>query len=155
MHPLTIDHGLTETCGQGIYIGDELLGLGVLVKDLTAILELCKAVWPEGVTCAQHRLSLSSQRFADRALFLPRKDYNEEWFPINDPTWHDKSGQPYGKVPAALDWISYDVRTAATLVACVESDETNHPDHVRSFTGSTMPPGCNRCVNTRRTSTRR
>ena len=82
-------------------------------------------------------------------------DYNEEWYPINDPTWHDKSGQPYGKVPAALDWISYDVRTAATLVACVESDETNHPDHVRSFTGSTMPPGCNRCVSTRRTCTRR
>ena len=42
-------------------------------------------------------------------------DYNEEWFPLNDPTWHDKSGQPYGKVPATLDWISYDVRTAATL----------------------------------------
>ena len=42
------------------------------------------------------------------------EDYNEEWYPINDPTWHDKTGQPYGKVPTALDWISYDVRSAAT-----------------------------------------
>ena len=37
---------------QGIYIGDELLGLGVLVKELEAILQLCKTVWPEGITCA-------------------------------------------------------------------------------------------------------
>ena len=45
-------------------------------------------------------------------------DYNEEWFPINDPTWKDKTGQPYGKVPANLDWISYDVRSAAALLSC-------------------------------------
>ena len=51
-------------------------------------------------------------------LLLPRKDYNEEWFPINDPAWHDKSGQPYGRVPAALDWISYDVRTRLSCPAC-------------------------------------
>ena len=37
---------------QGIYIGDELLGGGVLVKELEAILQLCKTVWPEGITCA-------------------------------------------------------------------------------------------------------
>ncbi len=53
-------------------------------------------------------------------------DYNEEWFPINDPTWKDKTGQPYGKVPANLDWISYDVRalSAGNLLsaACVESN---------------------------------
>ena len=42
-----------------------------------------------------------------------RTDYNEEWFPINDPTWKDKTGQPYGKVPTNLDWISYDVRAAS------------------------------------------
>ena len=24
----------------------------MLVKDLTAVFELCKAVWPEGITCA-------------------------------------------------------------------------------------------------------
>ena len=35
---------------------DELLGLGVLVKDLDAILELCKEVWPEGITCASSDL---------------------------------------------------------------------------------------------------
>ena len=50
----------------------------------------------------------------DRCCWRSRKDYNEEWYPINDPTWHDKTGQPYGKVPTALDWISYDVRSAAT-----------------------------------------
>ena len=51
----------------------------------------------------------------DKVAVAQSADYNEEWFPLNDPTWHDKSGQPYGKVPATLDWISYDVRTAATL----------------------------------------
>eukprot|EP01052_Picozoa_sp_SAG31_P030020 SAG31_NODE_3041_length_4753_cov_44.421573_4_plen_109_part_00 len=89
------------------------------------------------------------------ALYLPRKDYNEEWYPINDPTWHDKTGQPYGKVPTALDWISYDVRAAAApfaLAACVGS-ETSHPCY--SFTSSTTAPGCNRCVSTQRTCTRR
>ena len=44
---------MTEPCGaQGFNIGDELLGGGMLVKDLTAVFELCKAVWPEGITCA-------------------------------------------------------------------------------------------------------
>ena len=76
---------MKENLIMGLYIGDELLGCGVLVSELTAIFELCKAVWPEGITY-----------------------YNEEWFPLNDPTWKDKSGQPYGKVPDSLDWISYD-----------------------------------------------
>ena len=47
---------MTDASVQGIYIGDELLGLGVLVKDLDAILELCKEVWPEGITCASSDL---------------------------------------------------------------------------------------------------
>ena len=55
---------------------------------------------------------------SDKVAVAQSADYNEEWFPLNDPTWHDKSGQPYGKVPATLDWISYDVRTAATLHSC-------------------------------------
>ena len=43
---------MTEPWGaQGFNIGDELLGGGMLVKDLTAVFELCKAVWPEGITC--------------------------------------------------------------------------------------------------------
>ena len=54
---------------MGLYIGDELLGCGAQVAELTAIFELCKAVWPEGITY-----------------------YNEEWAPVNDPKWHDKSG---------------------------------------------------------------
>ena len=34
-------------------IGDELLGGGVLVSELTRIFELCKQIWPEGITyCA-------------------------------------------------------------------------------------------------------
>jgi hypothetical protein len=107
---------------QGIYIGDELLGLGILVEELTTIFELCKAVWPEGITCrfcfAGFQPRATSGVCTDRALLLPRKDYNEEWFQINDPTWHDKSGQPYGKVPAALDWISYDVRTLLSCPSC-------------------------------------
>ena len=59
-------------------------------------------------------------------------DYNEEWFPLNDPTWHDKSGQPYGKVPATLDWISYDVRTAATLHSCRLLESLRRSGFVRS-----------------------
>ena len=106
-------HALTDASVQGIYIGDELLGLGVLVKDLDAILELCKEVWPEGITCASSDLTHGPRCLALTAV-AGEEDYNEEWYPINDPTWHDKSGQPYGKVPAALDWISYDVRSAAT-----------------------------------------
>ena len=53
---------MTETSVQGIYIGDELLGLGVLVKDLTAILELCKEVWPEGITCESSDLLVPTAR---------------------------------------------------------------------------------------------
>ena len=80
--------------------------------------------------CVQHRCCLPSScpfllllrvssgyswRCTDLCLRLVRTDYNEEWFPINDPTWKDKTGQPYGKVPANLDWISYDVRAASPL----------------------------------------
>ena len=104
---------MTDASVQGIYIGDELLGLGVLVKDLDAILELCKEVWPEGITCASSDLTHGPRCLALTAV-AGEEDYNEEWYPINDPTWHDKTGQPYGKVPTALDWISYDVRSAAT-----------------------------------------
>ena len=60
-------------------------------------------------------LTLSPWRFTDLCLRWLRTDYNEEWFPINDQTWRDKTGQPYGKVPANLDWISYDVRPPATF----------------------------------------
>ena len=42
---------------------------------------------------------------------------NEEWEPINNPEWTDGDGQPYGKVPPALDLISYDVSCASQ--ACV------------------------------------
>jgi hypothetical protein len=69
----------------GIYVGDELLGESVTIGNLTAIFDLCKAVWPAGVTY-----------------------YNEEWTPINDPDWRDPEGQPYTTVPTSLDWISYD-----------------------------------------------
>ena len=62
-------------------------------------------------TCSYPRPGVSG---TDRCCWRSRKDYNEEWYPINDPTWHDKTGEPYGKVPTALDWISYDVRAAAT-----------------------------------------
>ena len=35
--------------------------------------------------------------------------YNEEWAPVNDPAWHDRSGEPFWhSLPAELDWISYD-----------------------------------------------
>ena len=64
----------------GMYIGDECLGGGVLVAELTKMFEICKEVWPAGITY-----------------------YNEEWFPINDPTWRDKTGAPYGMVPTSLD----------------------------------------------------
>ena len=61
-----------------------------------------------------HGPGVSGADCTDRSVAAARKDYNEEWYPINDPTWHDKTGEPYGKVPTALDWISYDVRAAAT-----------------------------------------
>ena len=64
-------------------------------------------------------------RFIDLCLLLLRVDYNEEWFPINDPTWKDKTGQPYGKVPATLDWISYDVRPPATFSLPLALNELN------------------------------
>eukprot|EP01045_Picozoa_sp_COSAG04_P033098 COSAG04_NODE_6718_length_1270_cov_1.246798_2_plen_68_part_01 len=51
-HPTPPRHPSIGSWAQGIYIGDELLGLGVLVKELEAILQLCKTVWPEGITCA-------------------------------------------------------------------------------------------------------
>ena len=69
----------------GVYFGDELLGGGLAVSNLTALFKLVKAVWPEAITY-----------------------YNEEWTPINAPAWRDSEGVPFGKVPDSLDWISYD-----------------------------------------------
>ena len=60
--PNPLGHALRDASVQGIYIGDELLGLGVLVKDLTAILELCKEVWPEGITCESSDLLVPTAR---------------------------------------------------------------------------------------------
>ena len=79
---------------KGVYFGDELLGGGWSVSNLTEIITMVKDTWPEGVTY-----------------------YNEEWEPINNPEWTDGDGQPYGKVPPALDLISYDVSCASQ--ACV------------------------------------
>ena len=70
---------------KGVYFGDELLAGGWSVSNLTNIITMVKDTWPEGVTY-----------------------YNEEWEPINNPEWVDGDGQPYGKVPPALDLISYD-----------------------------------------------
>ena len=71
---------------MGINIGDELLGCGAQVSALEEIFRLCKAVWPAGIVY-----------------------YNEEWAPVNDPAWHDKSGEPFWHtLPAELDWISFD-----------------------------------------------
>ena len=79
---------------KGVYFGDELLGGGWSVSNLTEIITMVKDTWPDGVTY-----------------------YNEEWEPINNPEWTDSDGQPYGKVPPALDLISYDVSCASQ--ACV------------------------------------
>jgi len=54
----------------GVYLGDELLGGGLTVSNLTAITKMVKAVWPEGIVY-----------------------YNEEWTPFNDPDWKDSEGQ--------------------------------------------------------------
>ena len=69
----------------GVYVGDELLGGGITVSNLTAIFDMVKAVWPTSIVY-----------------------YNEEWTPLNDVNWTDSAGQPYGKVPDSLDWLSYD-----------------------------------------------
>ena len=69
----------------GVYFGDELLGGGVPVSNLTALFDMVKAVWPDGINY-----------------------YNEEWTPLNDPDWKDSTNASYGVVPASLDWISYD-----------------------------------------------
>ena len=52
--------------------------------------------------------------------------YNDLWDPINDPNWVSPiDGLPYSRVPAGVDWISYDVsrllRVLSCNVACVES----------------------------------
>ena len=70
----------------GVYMGDELLGGGIPVSNLTALFDMVKAVWPDGITY-----------------------YNEEWTPLNDPAWRDPMNESYGVVPASLDWISVSV----------------------------------------------
>ena len=58
----------------------------MIISNLTAIFDIIKATWPSGIVF-----------------------YNEEWTPLNDPTWRDPTGAPYpDKVPDSLDWISYD-----------------------------------------------
>ena len=66
-------------------MGDELLGGEITVSNLSAIFDYIKEGDPSLITY-----------------------YNEEWAPINDPEWRDSVGEPYGKLPASLDWISYD-----------------------------------------------
>ena len=92
----------------------------------------------QGSLAGGHHLSAASPfqtsptKIFNKLTRLLCADYNEEWFPLNDPTWHDKSGQPYGKVPATLDWISYDVRTAATLHSCRLLESLRRSGSVRS-----------------------
>ena len=58
----------------------------MIISNLTAIFNIIKATWPSGIVF-----------------------YNEEWTPLNDPTWRDPTGAPYpDKIPNSLDWISYD-----------------------------------------------
>ena len=71
----------------GVYLGDELLSLGMTVSNLTAIVGIVKATWPEGVVYTN---------FA-RA-------------PLIDPEWRDSSGEPFGTLGEqwrALTWFSY------------------------------------------------
>ena len=69
----------------GVYVGDELLGGEITVSNLSSIFEYIKQGDPSLITY-----------------------YNEEWAPINDPEWRDAVGEPFGKLPTSLDWISYD-----------------------------------------------
>jgi len=99
---------------KGVYFGDELLGGGWSVSNLTEIITMVKDTWPEGVTYCKCSRSLCV--FSRKPQKRLRTD-NEEWEPINNPEWTDGDGQPYGKVPPALDLISYDVSCASQ--ACV------------------------------------
>ena len=66
----------------------------MIISNLTAIFDIIKATWPSGIVF-----------------------YNEEWTPLNDPTWRDPTGAPYpDKIPDSLDWISYDFCKRETSV---------------------------------------
>eukprot|EP01051_Picozoa_sp_SAG22_P000250 SAG22_NODE_5_length_41775_cov_111.520971_13_plen_1400_part_00 len=71
----------------GVHLGDELLSLGMTVSNLTAIVGIVKATWPEGVVYTN---------FARAAVI--------------DPEWRDFAGEPFGTLGEqwhALDWMSY------------------------------------------------
>ena len=59
------------------------------------------------------------QSWADGVVY-----YNDLWDPINDPNWVSPiDGLPYSRVPAGVDWISYDVsRRPRFVTTCREAE---------------------------------
>lgn len=63
----TIEPAVKKKLIMGLYIGDEILGCGMLVSELTAVFDLCKAVWPEGITYCEYAVRIDALNFASSA----------------------------------------------------------------------------------------
>jgi hypothetical protein len=69
----------------GVFLGDELLGAGVNVTELTIAAETVKGTWPSAIVY-----------------------WNEMWGPVvQNATWKHRASA-LSKVPDAIDWISLD-----------------------------------------------
>eukprot|EP01052_Picozoa_sp_SAG31_P037010 SAG31_NODE_4704_length_3021_cov_4.117043_4_plen_229_part_00 len=64
----TIEPAVKKKLIMGLYIGDEILGCGMLVSELTAVFDLCKAVWPEGITYCECTARTDALDFSRAAL---------------------------------------------------------------------------------------
>lgn len=70
---------------MGVFLGDELLGAGINVTELTIAAETVKASWREGIVY-----------------------WNEEWGPVVQNSSWARPASALHSVPHAIDWISLD-----------------------------------------------